>query len=138
MIREAKSGDYPALRAIQESALSDPWPDLLELGVDGPPLVLVLATERPIAYALVVPDDAVAYVAEFAVAPPRQGQGHGSKLMAALLDRLREDGVETVRLTARADDERARSFYATFGFDVVDEVPDHYDDGDGVVLARDL
>lgn len=138
MIRLAEPGDYPALRAIQQFALDEPSPDLLELGVDGPPLVLVVETDRPVGYALVVPGDDVAYVAEFAVAPAEQGQGYGSELMEALLDRLGSEAVETVRLTARADDDRVRSFYEQFGFAVVETVPDHYVDGDGVVLARAL
>ena len=134
--REARPGDRARLRAIQRAALAEPWPDLLELGVDGPPLVLVVETDRPVGYALVVDGDDVAYLAEFAVAPGEQGRGYGSTLMGALLDRLDAAGVERVRLTARAADERARSFYERFGFSVVDEVPDHYRDGDGVVLAR--
>lgn len=139
MIRPAEPADYPALRAIQEAALDEHWPDLLELGVDGPPICLVVETDRPVGYALVVGGDGVAYVAELAVAPAEQGQGHGSELMTALVDRLRSAGFETVRLTARADDDRVRSFYETFGFDVVDTVPGHYDDGgDAVVLARSL
>jgi len=57
----------------------------------------------------------------------------------ALLDRLRSAGFETLRLSARADDDRVRSFYETFGFEPVDDVPGHYDDGgDAVVLARSL
>ncbi|SFR93525.1 ribosomal-protein-alanine N-acetyltransferase [Halomicrobium zhouii] len=138
MIRPAEPADYRALRAIQEAALDEHWPDLLELGVDGPPICLVAETDRPVGYALVVDGDDVAYVAELAVAPAEQGQGYGSELLAALLDRLRSAGFETIRLTARADDDRVRSFYETFGFDAVDEVPDHYDDGDAVVLARSL
>jgi len=139
MIRPAEPADYHALRAIQEAALDEYWPELLELGVDGPPICLVVETDRPLGYALVVGGDDVAYVAELAVTPAEQGQGYGSELLAALLDRLRPAGFETIRLTARADDDRVRSFYETFGFDVVDEVADHYDgDGDAVVLARSL
>ena len=139
MIREAEPDDFRRLRAIQRRALSDPWPELLELGVDGPPLALVAETDRPVGYALVVPDDDVAYVAEVAVAPERQGEGYGSELLEALFDRLRGDGVGTVRLTARADDERARSFYDAFDFEEVRNVPGHYEDGgDGVVLEREV
>jgi len=139
MIRPARSGDYPRLRAIQSAALDEPWPELLDVAVDGAPMVLVLDPGGgPIAYTLVVPDHPVASVAEFAVAPPLQGQGHGSRLMTALLDRLRARGFGRVRLTARADDERVRSFYDSFGFTVADDLPDHYEDGDGVLLVKGL
>lgn len=138
MIRPAAPGDYPALRTIQQRALDEPWPEMLELGVDGPPLVLVAETSKPVGYALVVSGNGVAYLAELAVAPSEQDQGYGSKLMTALLNRLESNGFDAVRLTARADDDRVLSFYEQFGFEVVDEVPDHYEDGDGVVMARTL
>lgn len=139
MIRTGRDGDCARLRAIQAAALDEPWPELLDVAIDGAPLVLVADLGAgPIAYALVVPDRPVAYLAELAVAPPAQGQGHGTRLLTALLDRVRADGFETVRLTARADDERVRSFYDTFEFTVADHLPDHYDDGDGVLLVRSL
>ena len=140
MIRPAVPADEPRLRAIQSAALDDPWPELLDVAVDGDPGVLVVdESEGPVAYALTVPDHPVAYVAELAVAPAMQGQGHGSRLLGTLLDELRDGGFEEVRLTARADDERVRSFYDRFGFGVEDDLPDHYGDGGaGVLLVREL
>ena len=139
MIREARPADEPRLEAIQTAALDEPWPELLDVAVEGAPLVLVRDVGAgPVAYALVVPDHPVAYLAELAVAPPLQGQGHGSTLLTALLERLRTAGFERLRLTARADDERVRSFYESFDFTVAEELPDHYDDGDGVALVRSL
>lgn len=140
MIRPAVPADESRLRAIQSAALDDPWEELLAVAVDGPPQVLVVdENEGAIAYALTVPDQPVAYVAELAVAPGLQGQGHGTELLSALFEELRTNGFETVRLTARADDERVRSFYDGFGFSVEADLPEHYDDGgDGVLLVRDL
>ena len=138
MIREGRPDDWPRLRRIQAATLSDPWPELLELSLGEPSLVLVLDIGEPIGYALVVPDDSVGYVAEFAVTPDRQGEGVGSVLMGALLDRLAADGVETVRLTARADEESVHAFYREHGFAVVETVADHYDHGDGLLFERTL
>jgi ribosomal-protein-alanine N-acetyltransferase len=140
MIRPAAPADESRLCAIQSAALDDPWPELLDVAIDGPPHVLVVdGGEGPIAYALTVPDHPVAYVAELAVAPGLQGQGHGSALLSTLLDDLREKGFGTVRLTARADDDRVRSFYESFGFSAEADLPDHYDDGGaGVLLVRAL
>ncbi|MDG5776434.1 N-acetyltransferase [Haloarculaceae archaeon H-GB2-1] len=138
-VREAVADDRPRLSAIQTAALDEQWPELLELALDGPPLCLLVETDRPVGYALVIADDETAYVAEFAVAPSEQGQGYGSTLMEALLSRLSERGREQVRLTVRADDERAQSFYADHGFAVLERVPDHYaDGGDGLLLSRHL
>jgi ribosomal protein S18 acetylase RimI-like enzyme len=53
---------------------------------------------------------------------------------------------ERLRLTTRADNEAARSFYASLGFREVEELPGYYGDedadgpdpADGVLLVRDL
>ena len=50
------------------------------------------------------------------------------------IDRL--TGHEVLRLTTRADDDRARAFYESAGFDPVRTLPDHYADGDGVPEIR--
>lgn len=139
MIRPARPTDEDRLRAIQSAALDEPWVELLDVGIEGAPLVLVVDHGAgPIAYTLVVPDHPTAYVAELAVAPGMQGEGHGTALLEALLARLRNEGFEQVRLTARSDDERVRSFYDSFDFTVAEQLPDHYDDGDGVLLVRPL
>ena len=64
MIREGRPADEPRLRAIQSAALDEPWPDLLDVAVEGDPHLLVRDLgQGPIAYALVVPDHPVAYLA---------------------------------------------------------------------------
>ncbi|MFB6083464.1 MAG: N-acetyltransferase family protein [Halorientalis sp.] len=140
MIRPAASADLPRLRAIQRASLAEPWDGLLEPAVDGPPVVLVVTDEagEPAGYAVAIPQDAVAYLAELAVAPAHRGEGRGSRLLAALCDRLAADGFEALELTVRADDERARSFYADHDFTERERLPDHYEDGDGLLLARPL
>lgn len=138
MIREARESDRARLRYVQSAALDEPWAGLLDVAIDGPPTVLVVTDGVLVGYALVVPDHPVAYLAELAVDPAFQGRGYGSTLLGALRDRLRTAGFETLRLTARADDERVRSFYDGFGFELETHLPDHYADGDGVLLVLDL
>lgn len=79
-----------------------------------------------------------AYLVELAVAEGRRGEGRGSALLSAMADRLRDDGFGRLFVTVRAIDERARSFYADHGFERVARLPDHYDAGDGLLLARPL
>jgi len=140
MIRPAVPADEPRLRAIQSAALDYPWAELLAVAINGAPHVLVVDEgEGAVAYTLTVPDHPVAYVAELAVAPGMQNQGYGTELLSTLLGELRDNGFETIRLTARADDERVRAFYDGFEFAVEDDLPGHYDDGgDGVLLVREL
>jgi len=100
-------------------------------------VALVATTDgTAVGYVLAVPGEDVVQVVEVAVAPDHRRSGHGTALLAAVTERF--DDRETVRLTTRADDERARRFYEVNGFTVVDRLPDHYEDGDGVVFERDV
>ena len=140
-LRPAQPDDASALEGIQQATLSDPNPGLLTLGVDGPlsTLVAVDVRDRPVGYLLALTDDQRAYISELAVAPGHQRQGVGTALLERFVAESQEKQFETVRLTARASDERARSFYEQQGFAVVDRTPAYYDDGtDGVVYERAL
>jgi len=137
-VREARPADRGRLRAIQTVALAEPWPELLSAGLDGPPVCLVYADPDPTGYALAVTDGQEGYLAELAVAAGHRGDGRGSALLEALIARLTEDGAETVRVTVREVDDRARSFYGNYGFAVRDRLPGRYDAGDGLLLERDL
>ena len=55
-IREGRPADFPALRAIQRSALAEPWPELLETATRGPPALYVLTDQEPLGYAIVLGD----------------------------------------------------------------------------------
>jgi ribosomal-protein-alanine N-acetyltransferase len=137
MIRPARERDRAYLESIQSAALSNPWPELLDTAIDGPPRTLVVDEgDRPVGYAIVVPDHPTAYLAELAVIPAKQGHGYGSALLGTLLTQLQAEGFESVRLTSRADDTRVHSFYRSFGFDVTERLPNHYDDGDGIVMIK--
>ena len=137
-IREAQPEDRARLRAIQTVTLAEPWPELLAAAVDGPPTCLVYPDPEPTGYALAVADDETGYLVELAVAAGHRGQGRGSALLDALVDRFRDRGVTTLRVTVRVVDERARSFYEAHGFEERERLPDHYEDCDGLLLARDI
>ncbi|WP_123533733.1 GNAT family N-acetyltransferase [Halosimplex salinum] len=148
-VRPGETVDLPALRAIQTTVLAEQWDELLAVAPDGPPILLVAETERtgavdaadtPVGYALAVTDgdDEACYLAELAVAPDSQGEGHGSALLDALTERCREIGVDDLRVTVREVDDRAREFYEERGFERRERLPDHYESGDGLLLVREL
>ena len=132
-IRPGRPADRPALAPAQ-AALADPAPDLLAamLEAEGPGFVLVAVAPDPVGYLAAIPGPAV-YVPELAVRPDRQREGHGSALLAALVSRHPD---REVRLTVAADDETARAFYRAQGFEVVERLPDRFDDRDGLALRR--
>jgi ribosomal-protein-alanine N-acetyltransferase len=128
-IREATPDDRPRLLAIQAASLDSNWPELLETAITGPARVLV-AGKVPVGYALAVGSEPT-HLVELAVAPGHRNAGHGSALLRAVLA-----ATEECRLTARADDERARRFYERHGFRVEAQLPNHYENGDGVAMVR--
>ncbi|WP_247008827.1 GNAT family N-acetyltransferase [Halorientalis litorea] len=148
MIRAATPEDLPRLRALQLASLAEPWDGLLEPAIEGPPVVLVstprghhgaataLDADTPVGYAVAVPEGADAYLAELAVAAGHRREGHGSALLDALADRLVAAGHERLTLTVHEGDRRARAFYDSHGFGVRSLLPEHYEDGDALVLAR--
>ena len=149
MIRPAIPADVPRLRAIQLAALAEPWDGLLDPAIDGPQVVLVAVpgvdadagggTDRqPVGYAVAIPEDGTAYLAELAVAAPHRRNGHGAALVRALCARLAAAGHTTLRLTVRETDRGARAFYDELGFAVQSLVPDQYEDADALVLTRSL
>jgi ribosomal-protein-alanine N-acetyltransferase len=137
-VRRGRPADHDRLREIQQAALAEPWPELLATAVEGPPPLYVVTDGGAVGYAIVVGDGTVAELSEIAIHPTRQREGHGSVLLTAVCDRLADDGYETVRLTVRAVDDGARSFYAGHGFEERNRLPDHYQDSDGLVLERPL
>lgn len=133
------------LETIQHTALASPWPELLDRAVHGDSAFCLVATpetdggsETPIGYALALDGD-LCYLAEIAVHPGYRRAGHGSALLACVVDWTDTDEI---RLTVRADDPTAKAFYVTHDFREIDRLPGHYDDGsstrDGLLLSKPL
>lgn len=153
-VRAARNDDRSRLLAIQAAAFPDPQRTLLRsavrarlalVAVDGPVASGGgVAAPDPVGYALFTADGDSVYVAELAVSPGHRRRGHGARLLAAVAARYPDR--EQLRLTTRADNEAARSFYASLGFREVEELPGYYGDedadgpdpADGVLLVRDL
>jgi ribosomal-protein-alanine N-acetyltransferase len=139
-IRRGERADLPHLRRIQTVTLAEPAPDLLRAAaVDGPPALFVADDSGPVGYVVLVAGE-VAYLPELAVAPARQGEGVGTALVDAVVTDLRgrEDSPDRLRVTARADDRRARGFYESRGFEVVERLPDFFESAAGVAMVREL
>lgn len=136
MIRLADPGDAPILRALQ-SILPEPAPETLERALSGYGLLLVSTddTDTPVGYALTLPGDERAYLAELVVAPGARREGRATSLLEATVARLSED-VTTLSLAVSPDNGAARELYETAGFRVVDVDPEYYESGPALILAR--
>jgi len=135
-IRDCRPDDHEPLRTIQRTVLDEPSPDLLAAAAEGPLDGLVcLVDDRIVGYVLIVLGDERAYLPELAVAPDAQGEGHGTALLERVCERGQSRGIDTIRVTTRADG-RAREFYESRGFEVVERVPEYYEDGTAGVVYR--
>ncbi len=139
-VRPGERPDLPHLRRIQTAALAEPAPDLLRAAAgDGPPGLFVADDGGPVGYTVLVTGQ-VAYLPELAVAPARQGEGVGTALLESVVATLRRraGGPDSLRVTARAGDNRARRFYRSRDFEVVERLPDFFETEDGVAMVRNL
>lgn len=68
------------------------------------------------------PDDACAYIGLFMVAHGEQGRGVGSRVVAHVLGRLKQDGFRRVRLAYIEGNLQSRGFWMHCGFKATGEV----------------
>lgn len=96
--------DVPAMRARWSSAISSP---------PGPGFAVFVALDGPdvVGFAAVSPGQ----VLSLEVLPEVQRAGHGSRLLAAAVDRLRADGSGTVTTWSLVDDTARSTFLAASG-----------------------
>jgi ribosomal-protein-alanine N-acetyltransferase len=66
-----------------------------------------------------------------AVRPGERRRGAGRRLLAAVIDRVREAGAQTLFLEVGADNPPARALYEAIGFRVVGTRPAYYRRGHG-------
>lgn len=152
-IRPATPADRGALRRLQ-ALLPEPNPALLDHGFAAGHVLVTTATMNaetmnaatangtagagaggtPVGYLLAVGGDDV-HVAELAVDPAYRREGRAGALLSALFDRC--PAGTRVTLTVAPDNRRARALYADYGFEQVERIADHYEDGDGLLLARE-
>jgi ribosomal protein S18 acetylase RimI-like enzyme len=96
--------DVPAMRERWASAITSP---------PGPGFAVLVALAGPkvVGFAAVSPGQ----VLSLEVLPGSQRGGHGSRLLAAAVDRLRADGSDTVTTWALVDDTARAQFLAASG-----------------------
>jgi ribosomal-protein-alanine N-acetyltransferase len=131
--------DGDRLREIQQAALAEPWPELLDTALNGFPPLFVAIEDSPVGYAIVMPGpEETAYLSELAVDPDDQREGYGSELLDTVFASQRNEGYERLALTARAVDEGSQAFYQKHGFELHERLEDEYESGAGLLLVRDL
>lgn len=139
-VRPGIADDVRAIAAIQRAAWRDAYADLLPsealdaLDVDEMAVTWRSALTQPptakhrmftacagpvvVGFAALAPAPDAATTGEIValeVSPARRGEGHGSRLLAACGDVLRQTGAEAIRTWALRADERRGEFLASAG-----------------------
>jgi ribosomal protein S18 acetylase RimI-like enzyme len=131
--------DGDRLRKIQQAALPEPWPELLDTALNGFPPLFVAVEDHPVGYAIVMPGpEETAYLTELAVDPDEQRNGYGSALLETVSETQQSGGYERLVLTVRAVDEDTQAFYRQHDFEVCERLDGEYESGAGLLLVRDL
>ncbi|NNM71074.1 ribosomal protein S18-alanine N-acetyltransferase [Enterovirga aerilata] len=134
-IRPAEPDDVPALLAIEEASFPTDRLDrrALRHAVRSPTILARVAADgdEVLGYVLVQirRGSDLAWLTSVAVAPGRQGDGLGRRLVDAAERAAREAGRTRIRLEVRADNEAARKLYERAGYRRIAVIPDYYEDG---------
>lgn len=143
-LREATRADLLSVFRIEKRTFEQPWPYAAFERFVGEPGFLVAEREGEIVgYAVAdsVPNHGtpLGHLKDIAVDPDHRGEGIGRLLLAESLTRLLARGVSRVKLEVRESNERARSLYETFGFEIHHVMQGYYDDGeDAYVMVREV
>jgi GNAT superfamily N-acetyltransferase len=121
--RASYAGVLPAdaLAALEPEALGEVWRDGLVRPPSGSHRVLVaLSAGELVGFAAIGPAEGappqVGEIMAFVVAPEAQHAGHGSRLLNAAADRLRQVGFDEVVVWVLAADDARRRFLGAAGF----------------------
>lgn len=118
-LRQLEERDLDAVMALEGPLFgAGAWPRQIyveELNHPSRFYIAVIVDEELVGYAGISlgPD---ADVMTIGVAPGHRRNGYAKAMLAALLDRARSSGSETVFLEVRESDEGAQSLYRSFGF----------------------
>jgi ribosomal-protein-alanine N-acetyltransferase len=137
-IRLMQAGDIPAVMDIDRLSFSLPWPErsyAFELGNQPVSHLLVAEAESEegrqlvgyVGFWLIVDE---AHISTLAVRPGWRGQGIGSGLLCAALQRAMDHGAEMATLEVRASNAMAIEMYTRHGFGVVGRRLHYYRDND--------
>lgn len=143
-LRVMREDDLDAVLAIEERAYAFPWTrvifrDCLRAGYAA--WVLVRG-ESVIGYALLSVAADEAHILNLCTAPEVQGQGHGRRLLRALVAQARMRGAQRLFLEVRPSNPHAMALYEAEGFNEIGRRPRYYPAREGredaIVMAMEL
>lgn len=135
--------DVDAVGAIEASAYGFAWTrgNFID-SLAASHLAEVLEDERVIGYFVALPGVDEMHLLNITIAPHRQGQGHGTRLLDAVAAHASVRGLPRLWLEVRASNERAMALYVRRGFVVVGRRRGYYPAAEGredaILMSRSV
>ena len=131
LVRHMRDGDVERVAEIESSAFSTPWKaTTFRLLLDRPGAVLMvleMPPDRVAGYAVLWCIQDQGELANIAVIPKFRNQRLGAYLLDRVLNEAQERTVESLYLEVRVSNFRARSMYASRGFEEIGVRLEYYD-----------
>lgn len=143
-LRVMDESDLDAVMQIEARAYPFPWTrgifrDCLRAGY---PAWVLEADGKPIGYGVLSIAADEAHILNVCAAPEVQGQGHGRRLLRALVRQARMRGAQRLFLEVRPSNPHAKALYEGEGFNEIGRRPRYYPAHDGredaIVMAMEL
>jgi tRNA threonylcarbamoyl adenosine modification protein YeaZ/ribosomal-protein-alanine acetyltransferase len=119
VLRPLREDDVPAVAAIEREVFSDPWPESFFHGELSQAMVVARIAEREgriAGYSVAWLGAGVGHLGNLAVVPSQRRRGVARALLLDLLDRAREQGIESLTLEVRVSNLPAQALYRAHGF----------------------
>ena len=143
-LRAMRESDLDTVMAIELSAYPFPWSagifrDCLAAGY---PSWLLVQDDRVVGYGIISVAAREAHILNICIAPGAQSQGHGRRLLRALVRIARVQSAERIFLEVRPSNPRAIALYFDEGFNEIGRRPRYYPANmgreDAIVMAMEL
>ncbi len=143
LIRELERADIPRIREIETLSFTLPWSEGSIISEFENPLSHQLVLEENdevigyLFYWLVIDE---AHLLNIAIHPDARGKGWARFLLHAMITHAKENGMKSILLEVRANNESAKRLYRSFGFVETGLISNYYkeDKQDAILMRKEL
>lgn len=128
---------------LEQTCFSDPWSlNAIESEISNPLSLWMVAVENDCVIGYIGSQSVLgeADMMNLAVSQKARGRGIGSKLVLALIECLRQNGVYRLTLEVRVSNEPAIKLYEKIGFQIIGRRPNYYyhPKEDAFIMGKEL
>ncbi len=141
VIRDYEARDFRDIVEIDAEAFGNRNPvyDAYIYITFGSDLIVADVGGKVVGYIALMNHGKNAKIVSFAVRREFRGRGIGGKLLKAAIERCRQRGKERILLEVRVSNTVAQRLYKKNGFEIIDVIPNYYNDGeDAYLMALEL